>query len=163
MASVEFELRAVYETVDAERKTRGLSWAQVAREVGGVSPATIRSIGQCAAAEGDGVLQVLRWLGRSPESFVVGEGSMTANGADLPPRSVGGTLRFDARAIFDSLEEQRVERRLTWRQVADESGVASPAALTRFRTGGRVSFPEIMKVLNWLGKPAAKFVRVEGR
>jgi hypothetical protein len=111
---------------------------------------------------GDGVLQVLRWLGRSPESFLTGESGATEAGTELPPSSAGGVLRFDARQIFKELDAGRAERELTWRQVASETGLANVDRLTRLRRGGRVRFPDVMRVLAWLGKPAARFVRVVG-
>jgi hypothetical protein len=139
-----------------------MSWAQVAREVGGVSAGTIKGLGSRGTVEGDGVLQVLRWLGRSPESFLSGELGVTEADAELPPSSQGGVLRFDAREIFKALDAERTERDLTWRQVASEAGLANADRLTRLRRGGRVSFPDVMRVFAWLGKPAARFARVVG-
>jgi transcriptional regulator with XRE-family HTH domain len=148
----DFDLRALHAALDDRRAVLGLSWAALAAEVG-VSTATLRSLGARPAAEGDGVLRALAWLGRSPESFVPGAG----DGPPLPT----GALRFDGRGLYAALAAERAARGLTWAAVATGSGVASPAALTRLRAGGRVTFPEVMRALAWLGAPAARFVRAE--
>jgi len=57
---------------------------------------------------------------------------------------------------------ERAARGLTWRAVAAQSGVGASAALTRLRAGGRITFPEVMHALAWLGAPAARFVRAGG-
>lgn len=107
--------------------------------------------------EGDGVLQMLRWLGRTPESFVPGwEGPQQT----LPQVTSSQVLRFDARAIYSALDTQRAERGMTWRQVADEIGGFNAPSLTRLTKGGRVVFPGVMRIFRWLSRPAAHFTRV---
>jgi len=149
----DFDLRAVHAALDARRAALGASWAAVGAELG-VSAGTLRTLGTRRAAEGDGVLRALAWLGRSPESFVAGDVAENR----LPVTAVGA-LRFDTRALYAALEAARAARGLTWPEVAAGSGVARAASLTRLRAGGRVMFPEVMGVLAWLGAPAARFVR----
>jgi transcriptional regulator with XRE-family HTH domain len=157
--TVDFDLRAFRLALDTRRAALGLSWAAVAAELG-VSVATLRGLGGGPVAEGDGVLRVVAWLGRSPESFVPGREATTEG--QLPTELVG-TLRFDTLALSAALEATRAARGLTWREVAVESGVGSAAALTRLRAGGRVMFPGVMRVLAWVGAPAARFVRAVER
>lgn len=157
--SRDFDLPALYAALDARRVARGSSWAALAAELG-VSAATLRGFGTRRAVEGDGVLRALAWLRRSPESFVPGWAGAPAE-ARLPASAVDA-VRFDARALYAALDGERAARGLTWTAVAAESGVASAAALTRLRAGGRVTFPEVMRVLAWLGAPAARFVRTDG-
>ena len=154
--TAELALAALHEALDAQRQSRGLSWARVEREIG-VSAATLRGMRERGTAEGDGVLQALRWLGRSPESFLR-DGTVTRGEDEALPAPASGVLRFDARAIHEALEARRVERGMTWRQVASDIGMASAASLTRLREGGRVSFPEVMRIFAWLGQPAARYV-----
>ena len=67
----DFDIDALYVALDTRRASRGLSWAGVARAAGGwVSPSTIHGIRSRRALEADGVLQMLLWLDRSPESFM---------------------------------------------------------------------------------------------
>ena len=134
-----------------------MTWAEVARAVG-VSASTIQGLRTRAVAEGDGVLQLLRWLGRSAESF-------TEHGAELvdaptwPGTGESGTLRFDTEAIYRALAAERDARTLTWKAIAAELGT-TPSALTRLEDGGRVHFPWIMRVFAWLGRRSEEFVRL---
>jgi len=61
------------------------------------------------------------------------------------------------------LDAQRTARGLTWPQVADEIGGVAPGGLTRLANGGRVGFPEVMRIFRWLGRPAASFTREASR
>jgi transcriptional regulator with XRE-family HTH domain len=63
-----FDARALYAALDAERRTRGLSWQQVAIETG-VSATTLTRTKQGGRLEVDGTLAMVRWLGRTIESF----------------------------------------------------------------------------------------------
>jgi hypothetical protein len=49
---------------------------------------------------------------------------------------------------------------MTWKQVAHEIGGVNPAGLTRLSKGGRTAFPEVMRIVRWLGRPAASFTRL---
>jgi len=110
-----------------------------------------------AVAEGDGVLQMLRWLNRTPESFVPG-GPASGRDGRLPEVPPHHTLRFDTKKIHAALDAQRVERRLTWAQVAHEVGIGA-SSLTHLSQGGRAAFPQVMRIVRWLAKPAAHFMR----
>jgi hypothetical protein len=66
------------------------------------------------------VLQVLRWLRRTPESFLAG-------------RDQNG--------------------------VAKEMAGFTPSMLTNLPTGPLIGFPRVMVLTQWLGRPAADFVR----
>jgi DNA-binding Xre family transcriptional regulator len=157
--NAEFDVSALHDALDAQRRTRDLNWSQLGRALG-ISPSTLQGMSKRRAVEGDGVLQVLRWLGCNPENFLRGSEDARGKAAPLPavPASAG-VLRFDARAIYDALEARRVERGMTWRQVGEAASMV-PSSLTRLQRGGRVGFPHIMRVFAWLGQPAARFVRV---
>lgn len=149
---------ALFAALDAERVVRGLSWAQVARECR-VSAATLTGMRERASLEGDGVLQVLLWLGRTPESFLPGFNGKIDPGTVLRRASPPRMLRFDARAIHTALDAQRLERGLSWRQAAEEIGVGPPSGLTRLANGGRVFFPAFYRIAAWLNQPVAAFTR----
>ena len=163
--STDFDVDALYAALDAERQSRGLSWQQVAQEISHqfeharatpISPSTLFGMRERRVIEGDGVLQMLRWLHRTPESFVPGQAAMEND--TLPQVDAHQILRFDAKAIYEALNAQRSERGMTWKQVASEIGCNAPN-LTRLANGGRVSFPDVMRIFRWLGRPAAAFTR----
>jgi hypothetical protein len=162
----DFDIRALHAALDTERTTRDMSWADVAREIsratGGavsISPSTLSGMHAKRVVEADGVLQALRWLGRTPESFVPGHVAAPGEDAMLRALEPGTLLRFDAKKIHLDLDSARRERGLTWVAVANEIGGLGPSGLTRLAAGGRVAFPEIMRVFRWLRRPAAHYTR----
>jgi len=109
-----------------------------------------------AVAEGDGTLQMLRWLRRSPESFVRGERS----GVQLPVLQPHQILRFDTRRLHAALDERRRQRGLTWEEVAQKiGGPISASSLMHLSKGGRTGFPHVMWMVKWLGQPTTTFMR----
>jgi hypothetical protein len=165
-SSPDFRLDALFAAIDQERQRRSLTWTALAREIGGPatgprtgSVSTIKGLRDRQVAEGDGVLQILRWLQRTPESFVPGHPLADAPEAALPHVPTGGVLRFDAPALHVALEQRRLERHATWKHAASEIGCA-PNQLTHLAAGGRVSFPGVMRILRWLNEPAARFTRI---
>jgi hypothetical protein len=170
--TADFDIEALSAALDAQRIARGLSWQQVAREINALferTPATPLSVSTLtgmrgrAVLEGDGVLQMLRWLNRTPESFVPGSEEGAAESARLPDVAPHQILRFDTRKLYAALDAQRIERGLTWKQAADEIGGFNAAGLTRFSKGGRTGFPHVMRIARWLARPAVFFTRASSR
>lgn len=163
------DLHALYVALDTERMARGLTWAALTREVnrfrtGGhpIATSTIRSLRDKPIAEGDGVLQMLVWLERTPESFVPGM-RVDAEATRLP-RLADPTLhvRWDTRALYTALDAQRQQRGLHWADVAREAGSPGSSAtpLRNLANGGRTSFPAVMRIVRWLQRPAVTFTRI---
>jgi hypothetical protein len=166
--STDFSIGALYSALDAQRQERGISWQQVVREINAlfahvparpISSSTVTGMRNRSAIDGDGVLQMLRWLDRAPESFVPGHPDAAGETAKLPYAGPHQILRFDTRKLYSALDARRIERGMTWKQVADEIGGFNAATLTRFSKGGRVGFPHVMRITRWLGSPAARFTR----
>jgi len=67
-------------------------------------------------------------------------------------------LRFDSQALYAALDERRVARGLTWREVAAEIGV-SAATLTRTRLGGRMEVDGVLAMVRWVGLTVESFAR----
>lgn len=97
-----------------------------------ISPSTLSGMRSRRSVEGDGVLQMLRWLGRTPESFVPEPDGSSARTV-LPDVGPDRILRFETKTTFARLDAQRVERGLTGVQVAAEIGGGQPASLKRLR------------------------------
>jgi transcriptional regulator with XRE-family HTH domain len=64
-----FDARALYQAIDEKRKARGLSWREVAAEIG-VGVSTITRTKGGGRMEVDGMLAMVAWLGTSVENFV---------------------------------------------------------------------------------------------
>lgn len=163
----DFDLQALYDAIDQERRARQLTWAQVAREVNKnrtprrpIRASTITSLREKPVGEGDGILQMLLWLRRSPESFIPGFVGADDRRFQLPELTGGQILRWDTRALHASLDNERRARGLTWAQAAAEIGRFTPAMLTNLSKGGRIGFPRVMRLVVWLNKPAVTFTRI---
>lgn len=165
-------MRSFHAELDAQRRIRGLSWAQLATEINRpfestpsipIHPATLRDMLKKRSVTSAVILQVLRWLGRTPESFLSGRGRGVGPGERLPEAGPDRILRFDTRAIYDALQQQRLKRGMTWKQVADELPDFTPSMLSNLATGPLIGFPRVMTVMQWLGRPAATFIRARSR
>jgi len=163
----DFDLDALYAALDAQRQARGLTWSQLGREINRqiesapvrlISVSTITGMRKRRVIEGDGVLQMLRWLGRAPEEFVPGGAGPVA--APLPVVQQGQILRFDTAAIYARLDERRRAQGLTWAQVAREVGGLGAAGLSRLAKGGRTSFPDIIRIARWLDCTVATLTHI---
>lgn len=73
MEILRFDTAALFDALDAERRSRGLSWRQVAAEIG-VSESTLTRTKSGGRLEVDGMLNMVAWLGRPVESFIVKKG-----------------------------------------------------------------------------------------
>jgi hypothetical protein len=170
LAHAGFDLKALYDAIDEQRRVRGITWTVVAREVNRtntrlrpIALSTITSLKHKRVGEGDGILQMLIWLGRTPESFVPGLPDASAERFRLPQPGPGRILRWDTRALHSALNAQRGARGLTWADVAREVGGFTPGMMTRLAGGGRIGFPRVMRLVKWLGRPAAEFTHMEWR
>jgi hypothetical protein len=169
MFAADFDMRALYDAIDARRRERGMTWTVVAREVNRyrtvlrpIASSTIMSLQRKPAGEGDGdgILQMLLWLSRTPESFVPDLSDSDAERFRLPTLTTGQILRWDTRAIFSALQTRRQARGLTWADVAREIRGFTPVMLTRMSAGGRTGFPHVMRLVRWLDQPAVAFTRI---
>ena len=70
------------------------------------------------------------------------------------------TGRFDVMALHAAMDGQRRSRRLTWKDVAAESGV-SASTLTRLSQGRQPDVNSLAALTAWLGMSADHFMRSE--
>jgi hypothetical protein len=168
----EFDMRALQKALDGERRVRGLTWDQLAAEISEpfkqtpsipISVGTLRTMTAKRSVTSAVVLQVLRWLRRTPESFLAGRDERPAPSEELPKSGPGQILRFDTAAIHAALDAKRRERGLTWKEVAGEIRGFTPGMLTNLAKGPLIGFPRVMRLTRWLGRPASDFVRVRSR
>src|SRR5690242_19675381 len=160
----DFELGELYAAIDAQRQARKLSWPAVAAEISErcarlrpIALSTIRGLRDRRVGEGDGILQMLIWLRRTPESFMRNVADPCSAQFVAPSLVRGEILRWDARALYDAMNARRRARELTWTATAREIAGFTPTMLTRMAKGGRVGFPHVMRLVRWLDRPAASF------
>jgi hypothetical protein len=109
------------------------------------------------------VLQVLRWLDRTPESFLDGREQKATADEKLPDAGPNRVLRFDTRALHAALDRERQRRGMSWVQVARELPGFSAGTLSNLRSGPLIGFPRVMCLTQWLSVPASAFVRARSR
>ena len=68
------------------------------------------------------------------------------------------TNRFDVDALHAAMDSERRSRRLTWKEVAAESGV-SASTLTRLSQGRQPDVNSLAAITTWLGMSADHFMR----
>lgn len=66
--------------------------------------------------------------------------------------------KFDAEAFYTALDNQRQSKKMTWKQVAKESGV-SASTLTRMAQGKRPDVDSMAALAAWSGLSADSFVQ----
>jgi hypothetical protein len=137
----DFDVRALYDALDQRRRERQLTWSALAAEVNRhrttlrpIAVSTIKGLETKLTAEGDGILQMLLWLGRSPESFVSFIADPDAERYRLPDLNRGQILRWDTPALYRALDHRRRNERLTWPDVARAVGF-TPGMLTNLQKG----------------------------
>jgi hypothetical protein len=154
----EFDGFALFQALDAQRDARGLSWTGVARQMwelsadlnarrGGrpISPSTITGVSRRGDTSCQHALVMLRWLERSPESFLAG--SPPAAAAALPAAGPDCRLRWNLHespqrpvpGLYKAMNGRRERERLTWRELACACGAArtSSAGCARRATRSR--------------------------
>lgn len=166
---VGFDALALYAALNAQRASRDLSWRQVAAEMWDqsislnaerrdhpISPSTLTGIATRGDTSCQHALFMLRWLNRTPESFL--SGAKATDGAPLPEAGPGRRLRWNLPRLHAALDAQRRENGLTWVQLARELRCSS-SQLTSIRTARyAIGMRLAMNIVQWLGRPAADFV-----
>ena len=66
--------------------------------------------------------------------------------------------RLDVAALYLTLEEERRQRGLSWRQLAQGAGIGA-STLSRMAQGNRPDVDSFVALVQWLGVPAEQFMR----
>ena len=152
--TADFDLKALYTAIDDQRENRGMTWAGVTKEIG-ISTSTIKGTKERTNVEGDGVIRMLSWLDRAPESFVPG---YSGKFEPLVPASGNKVLRWDTAAIHDAVNRKREATKQTWSEVAEQVGMA-PQQLKHMAKGGRTGIRTVMRIAAWLGVSASSLTK----
>lgn len=164
-----FDGPALIAALDDERRRRGLDWNGLADELYGQSAELNARLGDHGLCPGALVrtaqrgtmscqyaLPLLRFVDRPPEGFVVEPAPGTAD-VPLPAAGPEHRLRWDLSALHSALDAGRRELGLTWVALGAELG-CTPSRLTNLRTARLADMELVMRVTQWLGEPAARFV-----
>jgi hypothetical protein len=165
-----FDTAALYAALDARRTELGLSWRQVANQLWEqsaelndrrrdhpISPSTLTAMASKPRATCQHALFMLRWLDRTPESFL--EGGVADEPRFALPR--GGSdrrLRWNLKLLYQTMDEKRGAESMTWPEVAATLG-CTPSQVTGLRTAKFATGIDLaMRIAQWTGRPAAYFV-----
>jgi hypothetical protein len=166
-----FDAHALYLALDARRIELGLSWAGVANQIWEmssdlndrrkdhpISPSTLTNMRSTPRASCQHALFTLRWLGRTPESFLRGPGGDDDPRFALPGAGPDRRLRWSLKLVYAAMDEKRREQGLTWSVLASILE-CSPSQLTALRTAKFATGMDLaMRIVQWLDRPAADFV-----
>jgi len=157
MPRLKFDPQALYGAIDAQRRELGMTWTELANELC-VSTSTIKGMTRRQwGIELDGVMGMTRWLGRTVESFAGGDGGPSKSGVLTKS---GRYTRFDTKALYAAVDEERQRRGMTWQQVALEvwpSGPWGPNQLKRLANGGRADVYSALAICGWLNRTILSF------
>ena len=165
-----FDALALYHAMDAQRLERELSWRQVADQIWDqsavlnrkrddhpISPSTLTGIAKRGDTTCQHALFFLRWLGRTPESFLSPPGPDSPD-AQLPSVGPNRRLRWDLGRLYQALNAGRLEQHLTWNELAVQlrcsANQLTGIRIARYAIGTKLA----MKIVQWLERPAATFV-----
>jgi hypothetical protein len=166
-----FDALALYAALDAQRLAKGMTWRQAADDIWNqsadlnrrrpahpISPSTLTGI----AARGDTTCQhalfFLRWLGRTPESFIATPRFDPGESAQLPSVGPDRTLRWNLAALYKAVNAKRIEQQLTWKELAPRLH-ATEHQLTGIRTARyAIGMKLAMRIVQWLEQPASRFI-----
>lgn len=122
-----------------------------------ISPSTITNMPKRLAISCQHAVFFLRWLGRTPESFVPNAAGGPRD-RPLPPAGPDRRLRWDLAQPYSALEDAKRERGKTWAQVAADIGCGSNQ-LTALKTAAfGTEINVAMGAARRLGRPAADFI-----
>jgi hypothetical protein len=167
-----FDMEALQAAVDERRRAQGLTWGELTVEINEpfkgttsipISASTIKTMSKKNSVTSAVVLQVLRWLDRSAESFLSGRPGPLHVHEKLPNAGASRILRFNTRAMYSALDDERQRRNLTWKQLVTQLPGFTQSMVTNLAEGPLIGFPRVMTIPQWLNCPAAVFVRARDR
>lgn len=165
-----FDAGALYRALDARRCELELSWKGVADQIWNlsselndrrrdhpISPSTLTNMAKKPRTTCQHALFMLRWLGRTPESFLRGATEDDSRFA-LPQVGPDRRLRWALKLLYAAMDDKRQEEALTWPALAAIVG-CTPSQLTGLRTAKYATGMDVaMRIVQWIGRPAADFV-----
>jgi hypothetical protein len=164
-----FDGVALIAALDAQRAERGLDWNGLAVDLyeqsaalnaqlldHAMCPGALVRTARRATMSCQYALILLRWIGRPPEDFLTGP-VVDVGDTTLPETGPDRRLRWDLPELHAALNARRQELGLTWAELAGELGCTANR-LTNLRTARLADMELTMRVAQWVGQPAARFI-----
>jgi hypothetical protein len=168
---LEFDMRALRDALDGERRARRLTWDQLAAEINEPfkhTPSIPISVGD--QDHDDEALRHQRCRASGPAlasphagKLPCGTRSRARAGRGAAGSGTWQILGFDTAAIHAALDAKRREQGMTWSEVARALPGFTPSMLTNLAKGPLIGFPRVMALTQWLGRPASEFVRARSK
>jgi len=165
-----FDCDEFFTALDDERRARGLEWSHLADELSeqsfelnaqlmdhGICPGAVLRVRGRGTISCQYALFMLRWLGRPPEDFLIGP-SADVGETRLSEAGPDSRLRWNLNELYLELDAARLERGLTWTRLATETFDCTPSRLTNLRTARLADMDLVMRITQWLHRPAAAFI-----
>lgn len=148
-----FDYRAVGEAVESRRQELNLTPSGLIRSINWLSAAPLARLRQGGTNTCQHVNGLLRWLGRSPESFSPG----MVDGPECRIPDFGPyAVRWNMATLWEAVDAQRIDRGQSWAEVREATRYAEVEGI-RLVTYG-IAMHHAMNVVRWLGQPAATFM-----
>ena len=165
-----FDVEALYSALDDKRKNLGINWRAVANQLWDlsselnhyrkdhpISPSTLTNMAKNPRISCQHALFMLRWLGRTPESFLTGA-AVDDKRFTLPVAGPDRRLRWALHLLYTSMDKKRRVNELTWTALANTLA-CSPNQLSGLRTAKfAINMDLAMRIVQWLDQPAADFI-----
>ena len=165
-----FDFAAFTAALNARRRELGRDWGQLADDLWKQSAALNNDLDEGHAMCGGALSRLpnrndtscqyamfaLRWMDRAPEDFLVGP-VVDVGDTRLPVTGPDRRLRWDLGQLYVAVNEQRRERGLTWAALAAAVG-CTHSRLTNLRTARQADLALVVRLTQWLRRPAAEFI-----
>ncbi len=123
-----------------------------------LSPSMIINMSKRGNTTCQHALIFLQWLGRSPESFLLGASSKNRSKTPIHSPSTDRRPRWHLCRLYAVLNARRQEQQMTWAQVAQAIG-CSPNQLTGLNTARYATNMMLaMRIVQWLERPSSNFI-----
>lgn len=148
-----FDYRAVGEAVESRRQELNLTPSGLIRSINWLSAAPLARLRQGGTNTCQHVVGLLRWLGRSPESFSPG----MVDGPECRIPDFGPyAVRWNMATLWEAADALRTDRGQSWDEVREATRYSHVESI-RLETYG-IKMHHAMNVVRWLGQPAATFM-----
>src|SRR5215218_8571607 len=145
-----FDYRELGEAIESRRQELNLSPSGLIRSINWLSAAPLARLRQGGTNTCQHVNGLLRWLGRSPESFSPG----MVDGPECRIPDFGPyAVRWNMATLWEAVDAQRIGRGQSWDEVREATRYAEVEGI-RLVTYG-IGMHHAMNVVRWLGQPAA--------